>query len=319
MHLIQPAPHQAHAGLRAMKMLASSEGAMDPAARALMEAAQRQLLRTSFDIDTLPPITPEELAAVFDDRALSEQLVRAMTLICVADDVPSTHKTDLMTSFAQALRIDVPEVKVIFELAHRQMLLFRFDFYRRSHIRGVIEEQFKQAGWLESLRQLAAFRGLTEEPGLGARYRALGELPADTLGYAFFRHCVDNGFSFPGERYGFPEGGVYHDFAHVLGGYGATPEGEMLVAAFIAGFRKDNPSFIMLFVMLTFGAGLNMTPVEQAHVQHVLATPGLADRFFQAIERGARVTQDLSVGWNHWDYVALPMDEARRRLGVSPV
>ena len=45
----------------------------------------------------------------------------------------------------------------------------------------------------------------------------------------------------PGEKHGFPEAGIYHDFAHVLSGCPTTSEGEIQDAAFIAGFKKENP------------------------------------------------------------------------------
>jgi ubiquinone biosynthesis protein Coq4 len=236
----------------------------------------------------------------------------------VADGPPSIRQVELLSSFAGAFSIHLPEVRVMTELAFRHMWMFRFDFYRRSHLRGMLEEQLRRSGLWGGLHQIAAFRGLAEDRELAARYRSLGKLPEDTFGYAFFRHCVDNEFAFPGEPHGFPEGGIYHDFSHVLSGYGVTSEEEMLVTAFIAGFRKENPSFVLLFAMLTFGAGINMTPIPQPSSRHILATPGLADRFFRALERGTRLKQDLSVGWEPWDLVALPLDEVRQRLGIEP-
>ena len=47
MRLIQPDPAAALLGLRAMKTVASAAGAIRPAERAMMEAAQKVILRTS--------------------------------------------------------------------------------------------------------------------------------------------------------------------------------------------------------------------------------------------------------------------------------
>ena len=126
------------------------------------------------------------------------------------------------------------------------------------------------------------------------------------------------GFSFPGEKLGFPEAGVYHDFSHVLAGYGTAPEDEILVGAFQGGYMQVTPYFMMLFVMLSFGAGLNVTPVPQPQVNSVLARDGLADAFFEALERGAKVKVDLSQRWNHWAWVEKPLDQARQELGIEP-
>ena len=57
MRLIQPDPAAALLGLRAMKTVVSAAGAIKPAERAMMEAAQKVILRTNHDIDALPPIT----------------------------------------------------------------------------------------------------------------------------------------------------------------------------------------------------------------------------------------------------------------------
>lgn len=165
---------------------------------------------------------------------------------------------------------------------------------------------------------ILGMRGFIEDRDIAARYQALGTLPAGSLGQAFFTHHRTHGFALPGEKGGLPEAAAYHDFAHVLGGYGPTPEGETLVGGFTAGFKKGNPLFVALFTLLTFGAGVNMTPNPQPHVEGIFATPGLADRFFRANERGQAMNTDLADDWDFWPLVGLPLDEVRRRLNISP-
>lgn len=71
--------------------------------------------------------------------------------------------------------------------------------------------------------------------------------------------------------------------------------------------------------MLIFSAGVNMRPSgEDFTTVGVLGRPGMAERLFAAIERGSHVNRDLSDKWDYWDYVALPLDEARRRLNILP-
>jgi len=38
-----------------------------------------------------------------------------------------------------------------------------------------------------------------------------------------------------------------------------------------------------------------------------------------ALQRGAAVKVDLGEDWNCWDYVELPIEVARERLGVLPL
>jgi len=61
-----------------------------------------------------------------------------------------------------------------------------------------------------------------------------------------------------------------------------------------------------------------LTPVNQPHVTSVLATPGLAARFIQAVERGSQVNIDPSDGGDYWPFFSLPLEETRRRLNVVP-
>lgn len=319
MQLLRPEPAVAEAGLRAMRQLALARGEFGTASRALIAAAQRQVLHTDLDVDALPPIGPEELAAAFRDPALAHQFVQGMTVVSLADGPPTTAQARLMASYARALGVDEPAVRVLGELANHHTVLFRLDFMRRSHIADMLKGAVHRDGFLATARSFAAFRGLREDPAVAARYKALERLPKDTLGYAFWRHCNENGFAFPGEPFGFPEAGVYHDFTHVLSGYSTQPEGEVQIGGFTAGYKKHTPIFVILFVILTFSAGINVTPVDQPVSLGILAQEGLADRFFVAVERGSRVPIDLSDGWDHWAWVDKPLDEARAALNIAPL
>jgi tellurite resistance protein len=319
MQLLQPTPAQAEAGLRAMRMLAAARGELGPATRNLLAAAQKHILRTELDIDALEPITAEALARAFGDSPLARQFVQGMTVVSLAEGPPSEAQSRLMREFAKALGVDDLGVKLLRELAEQHMVLFRLDFLRRSHLADAAKAVARRDGFVALAKSIAMFRGLREDPAIAARYEALGKLPADTLGYAFYRHCRDRGFAFPGERLGFPEAAVYHDFTHVLSGYGTEPEGEIQVGGFTGGYKKHNPMMVILFVMLTFSAGVNVTPLEQPEMRGILATEGLADKFIAAIQRGSRVKLDLSDNWDHWAWIGKPLEEARRELGIDPL
>jgi ubiquinone biosynthesis protein Coq4 len=316
MKLIHPTPELAEHGLRALTMIAAEGGPPSPAARALLAAAQRNLLGTSLDIDALAPITPEALAAAVSDPALRRQLVQGMVVMTLTDGPSPPAKVALVERFAHALDVDAAEVKSVRLLADQRLLLFRLDFLRRSHIAEVVKHQLEDHGLLGTVKALLGQRGYVEDPALAARYRALESLPEGTLGHQLIRYYRRNGFSLPGEKGGFPEAGLYHDFTHVLGGYDTDSQGEMQIAGFIAGYKRENPFFVILFVTLTFSAGINVTPLPQPHIAGIFAEPGLADAVFRAIERGSRVTVDLSDRWDHWAYVERPIDEVRRELGI---
>ncbi len=317
MQLLRPNAEQAQVGLRAMKAVSLAGGSFGPAAQAMVAAAQRTILGTNLDFVTLEPAEPAELATVFDDPDLAQQIVQGMVLLAIADEQPDPDRMAKIAAFAQALKVDEPGLKAIEDLAQNQMMLFRIDFYRRSHITATFGEQYRRYGLSGLVKGVAGQRGLIEDAKIAAPYIALGALPLGSLGRAFHDHYRRNGFALPGEKHGFPEAGVFHDFTHVLSGYGTGPDGEMQAGAFQAAYMQHNPYFVLLFIMLTFGAGLNVTPVPQPEYHSTLAMEGLADRFFEAMERGSKMKIDLSRGWDHWAWVEKPLDQARLDMGIE--
>lgn len=321
MKFIEPKPEVAFHGLRAMTMVArASENGLGEYERTLLAASQKVVLHTDFDVDSLTPITPEELARHFDDLDLRRQLVQGMIVMSIVDGPATLDQVELISSFAKALEVDEPAVKVNRELAERELLMFRLDFYRQSHIVDYLKNQYRnQGGIIGVAKGLLGFKGLVEDKELAARFRALGDLPKNTLGYAFFQHYVENGFAFPGEKEGFPVGAVYHDFGHVLSGHSTSREGEMLNGAFQAGYRRNkNAFFVILFVVLTHSSGVNMLPIDVPPTLGRLGKDDLAERFLKELKRGSAMNTDLGDDWDFWEYVDLSLDEARRKLGVLP-
>lgn len=319
MRLLHPDPAAALLGLRAMKTMASTSGQIGPVQRAVMAAAQKVILRLDTDIDTLPPIAPDELAAGFQDPDLRRQFVNGMLVVALADGVPSREMVAKVEAFAGALDVKTPELTDLRRLAEQHMLVFKLDFLRRSQVADIMKDQLEQKGPLSLAKSVLTMRGLMEDPALAARYRTWEKLPDDTLGHSLIAFYRKNGFSLPGERKGFPEAGLYHDLCHVLGDYGTDPEGEVQVAAFTAGFKQTRPFYVVLFAVLIFSTGVNMRPSnEDFTTTGVLGKPGMAERMFAAIERGAQVNLDLSDKWDYWAYAELPVEEVRRQLNIVP-
>lgn len=317
--LIHPGPEEAMLCLRAMRSVVARADGVPPASRALMEAAKGAILNIDADIDALPPIIPAELGAGVHTPGLADQFVQAMLINVLADGMPDPECMQRVEAFAAALGVSMPALRTTRLLCEQHMILFRLDFARRSHIKDIIVDQYRHHGGIRGVASaVLGLRGMHEEPELAKRYIALGDLSSDTFGYAYFHHCRDQGFAFPGERNGFPEAGAYHDMSHILAGYGTAPEEEMLVAAFQAGYKQLNPFYVILFVVFSFSTGVNVTPVSQPQISGLLARPGLAPRFIQAVERGRQVNTDLSDGWDYWPVLQLPLAEARRRLNVVP-
>ena len=323
MDFLRPGPERAPQELRALLAVAraASNGLGRPQ-RALLDALQRLLLETDLDVETLDPIAPEELALQLDDPHEARQLVRLMVALCLADGPPSPAQVSLVSAFAGALRVREPAVGVVAHLAKGRRLRFRLAFLRHSHIRIYLRNTYRlMGGILPMLRGVLVARGvLAEDTATVERYRALGELPEGTLGRAFHHHYTNEGLAFPGEKGGFPVGALFHDFSHVLAGYDTSPEGEMKNAAFQAGFTRDDDDFFTaLFAIAIHTAGVNLAPFPMPVLRGRIGQGSLAMDVVHALERGAAMKVDLGGDWDFWEWVELPIEVARERLGVVPL
>ena len=113
---------------------------------------------------------------------------------------------------------------------------------------------------------------------------------------------------------------LFHDIGHVLGGYDTTPEGELRVSAFQAGYRRNEDAFfVILFAVLIHTAGVNMAPMKMPVLLGRIAQGELFEEIVTALKRGGSMTTDLGDAWDFWPYMDLPLDLVRERLGVPPL
>jgi hypothetical protein len=320
--LFKPGPESARAQLRALTMVArSAPNGLARPQRAMLDAVQQVLFESDFDLEGLESIDDVALRQAFHDPAEARQLIRFMILTAIAEGPPTLEQSRLIIGFSKALKVDEPAVGVISNLAKNRMLRFRLGFARRAHVRTYLRNSKKLLGGVfPVIKAILRFRGvLGPDEELVSRFRALGDLPLGTLGREFHDHCRDAEIGFSGERGGFPLGAVYHDFSHVLSGYDISPEGEIKNAGFQAGFcNGDEDFFTTLFANLIHTAGINLTPFEMPVVLGRIAQGTLAVDWLREIRRGSKMSVDLGDNWIFWDFVALPIDVAREKLGVQP-
>ena len=315
MELMRPTPDEARAGLRAMVTVARAPGWIAPPARALIDAAQGFLLGTDLDVDRIEGIEPADVACVLERRGMRRQLVQGMILVSMASGESSPVQAREVERFAAELGVETPALRALHHLASQDLLLYRLCVLRNGHMPDMLRAEYAKHGLTGLAKAVFGIGGYGEDPEMAARYLALESLPDETLGKHLWRHYRDNGFSVPGERGSFPEVGVYHDLSHVISGYNATPEGETLVGAFIAGYRwrrPDNGFFTLLYALGDFG--VEGRPLPSGSRGGVVGK--VARQFFEAIERGAALSIDLSDGWDFRPYLDQPLDEVRALLGV---
>lgn len=300
---------EAAAGLRMMKAVALADGALGEKEITLIEAAARAIGHPC-DARALDPAAPEEVARALGTETLRERAVQAAIVAALIDGEATAPEAATIESFAKALGVDEPRVKNVRQLARGHIRLMWLDLARRSFARPIFEEALRKKGLAGVYEIVAPMVGLGKNPDLARRYNDLGKLPEGTLGRAYWRFIVDNELGFPGEGV-VAEEGVWHDLSHVLGGYGVDPEGEVDVVSFIAGYRREDPFFWVFTIALQFHLGIKVSPYS----------PGLVGRFdpervLAALRRGMAMNRDLSVDWDWWEDLPLPLEEVRARYGV---
>ena len=313
MELKMPTPEQAYWGLRAMKTVAMADGALDDAERQMLTSIQT-ILGTNHPVESLAPVTPAELASALTDRQIRHQLVQGLIVVSLIDGNANARETEVVEEFAQALDVNAPEVRDLRYLLNGEMLRLRLDLARRFWLREKVKDIWKH----ERLRGIFKFvRGMVgryENAELARRYQALEHYPSGSLGRSYWEYCRQNGFPLPGEKGGAAEQVLFHDCAHVLSGYGTTPDEEVQVACFSAGFQRRDPWTFVFFVLLQFHVGVRLTPITEARTGFFDPVTAMI-----AIRRGAAMTVDLNNGWEYWPVMGEQVDELRKRYNILPI
>jgi hypothetical protein len=233
------------------------------------------------DVDALAPVDPSALAAGVDGPEQAEQAVRMLAVMSLADGVADAGKTALVRSYAEALGVRAGYLEILAEVAEDEVAQATACMVRKN------AESFPH---LDSSRlgisAIAPFFPYRDapDPELEARYKALGELPPDTFGHAFYEHFHRNGFEFPGNPNGLAEGFTTpHDSSHVLSGYSTKEMGELCVSTFIGAMHPDHPMAAeVLPVVYSWHLGVKLNDI--ANSSHGAFEPR---HFWTAWERGA--------------------------------
>ncbi len=313
MELPKPPPHIARAGLRALKSVAAADGEMRAVELQLIGVIQRNILNIDDDLDELDTITPEQLAEAVTEELVRKRIVGACAMLSLVDADADASERTLVTAYAKALGVKDKTLKVLKRYAKGQMRLLRFDVARRFLAADRLKKQVRDGGFLSLFGVLRDALRRGEDTKLANRYRALGDLPDNTLGKQYFEFIRGNEFSLPGEVGAAPELIVFHDCHHVLAGYGTDPDDEAQIAAFHAGSHGEDPFGMLLFSMMQFHLGVQITPAAEAFEGR--ADPELLMRAFI---RGSKVKGDVIRDWEPRDHFERDVDELRAELNILP-
>jgi hypothetical protein len=164
----------------------------------------------------------------------------------------------------------------------------------------------------------STFMKASYQPEMAKRYLALGDLPKDTLGYAFFHHMKSRNLGLPGEAGGVPEFGLQHDLTHVVTGFDTDARGESRLGGFYFGavsrhpIEGADPFALIMVILMTFQLGYRIGP------SFVAAEVGQVDpaEVLGCVDVGTRVPFNFLTDWNMQEDLYKPIAEVRAKFGM---
>jgi hypothetical protein len=296
--------------LRTLRTALRPEGTLDARERLFLDT-YAHICR--FERGATDPLPVEPSEVTITDAHQRKRLVQlaAVAVLHTHPIRPSAHA--FLSALSRRLATHDSVIDVIAAVMRGRHRKARFLSMRRG-MRVMLKEAYVAEGPMGVLRFISALAlRVSVNRNKFWDYKRLGLLPEGTLGRTYWSHMTRVGFGFPGEPAGIPDSVAYHDVLHVLADNETTPHGEIQQGAFQAGNRREDGFFFLQMVLLQFHQGVQVTP----------ATGGFTGNFnpdlvLWAIHRGAQCNVDMTHQWDFWPLMALPMAQARSRVGLLP-
>ena len=298
----------------AARVVVEASGRAGERGCALLDVLSRSLGLGAGWEESLPPVTPDDLAAAFPSPKARRALVDALLIPACIEGTVTPEGETVVRGYAAALAVRSHWVDLLPALRKGHVFAVKRQLARRSpDARRLFARTWSEEGIGGLWRALLFVLGRYEDPALAARFHALASLPSGTLGRTFHDALVSRSLSFPGEVGGLPERMLHHDLMHVINGYGTDAAGECEVAGFYAGFCEGDAFTFIVIALSTFHLGLAVSPAI------VTTTRGAFDpaRVLAAFLRGRRLNDDVMGRWDYWSLMPLPIQDARERLGIG--
>jgi hypothetical protein len=293
--------------------LAGARPITDADTASIVAAAHYMLRRPDIaEIGSLPLTTSDELRLLLQDRDLADEAMKYLAIMALVDGALDEAKIARVLEYSRALDVEADYLTELVEAASGHMSWVVADMTRKN-FDSVIN---RSSDGLDPAAWIMPYGGDRADPGLVARYEALGKLPANTFGKALWQFDKTNGYSFPGDPGALNAAfATPHDATHVISGYDTSHRGEILVSTFTAGMHPINPmAGHILPVIFNGHLGVKFNDVATP------ATGGLdPDEFWHAWGRGRDMSVDLfAPDWNAWNWVERDLEQLRRDWNVTP-
>jgi hypothetical protein len=262
--------------------------------------------RPDLDLTALAPLPPAEAADSLSGPLTRRRVGELAAALELCRHPLTDEQVELTNAYAAALEHDGPDITLARDLVHQQAALALADLRR-------FDDDARPA-WSERTL-LAEYLDATPEADaeLLARLRAFADLPDGTLGRAYLEFYEEHAIKLPGDDPTTPAFFVGHDMNHVIAGYGTTAQEEIALSSMLVGISDDDPHWLILLAgFMAYEEGLAQ---KISGKSEVMARPGAAEMFADAMRRGTECGGDFSVA-DHLSLVELPLEEVRASFGV---
>jgi hypothetical protein len=311
MKFVLPPPEKRIYALQALKTVAMASGEIHDNQRKMLQIAL-DVMKAPTTIDALEPIDAETLAANIEDDELRLALIQRLIIMTILDGEVVSAEIDAVETFAAALGVEDKLVRNMRQLVDGHYKRMAFDIARRSFAPKQMRHVWSEEGLKGILKIAKSGMGITDAKQT-ERFKALGHLGENTLGYHLYQEFEKNGFPFPGEKGGLPENMLFHDVSHIISGYGNDPKGEMLVAGFQAGYLGEDGMIMVMMISFLFQLGID--PIAKARGVDPTKNMLEFDSFRKAFLRGKSLNTNL-MNWDPWPHMERSVEELRAELGL---
>lgn len=264
--------------------------------------------RTDLDLAWLAPLAPGDAADLIRGPEARRRARELMVLLELCRHPLSDAQVTHVDEYAAALGESGPGLEMARDLVRSGAETAQADFFRfyEPQSDDVAERSLRE-------RYHGDLAGPDAE--LSGRLRALHDLPAGTLGYAYVEFYRRSGIPLPGDDEHSPAIFVGHDMCHVIAGYEPVGVDEIALGAMQLTLA-DNDTHWMQFLgnLAVHEAGFLGTG-DIVPKQATLARPGATDTLAHAMWRGTQCTGDFTSA-DHLARADRPLEDVRAEFGV---
>ena len=272
------------------------------------------------DFRSLPAASIDDVAAAFANSEQRREVIDLMlTCELCLHEIP-IELSDSIDRWAASLEVSGIDLTVARELAQGAQAHAQFDLYRNGFWGECTKIDPAFSALIEANGARAFAQTITPDPIESARWAALENCPARSLGRSIWDFYRQRNFVYPGIIGGASIGESHHDWIHVLANYGTTPMGEVEVGAFRM-TTTDDPGAALTFIagqLAFYQGGIMPSALTGMHKDHVVELPGGPERVADALRRGRECKLDTYHQFDFFSVASEPLEDLRQHWNFIP-